>query len=59
MKTRFLTAICGVALLTACTHRQLDMLEPIASNVEVVFDWTKAPDHNARSMSLYLFKESK
>ncbi len=57
MKMRLFTAICAAVVLTACTHKELDTLAPIANNVEVLFDWQKAPDHNAHSMSLYLYKE--
>ncbi len=59
MKLHLFTAICVVAILAACTHKDLDTLTPIANNVEVVFDWQKAPGHNARSMSLYMYKDGK
>lgn len=58
MIIRILTAICAAALMAACTHKELDTLEPIANDVQVVFDWQKAPDHNAHSMSLYLYKDN-
>ncbi len=60
MKTRLFTAlICALVSLSSCIHKELDTLTPMANNVEVVFDWQKAPNHNAHSMSLYLFKDGK
>ena len=50
-----------VFLLTeGCAHKDLNDDAPttIAENVEIVFDWSKAPDSKASSMALYLYSES-
>lgn len=44
-------------LLTACEHKDLCYDHPHSANVEVVFDWTEAPDAHPATMSLYLYPE--
>lgn len=53
------TAALASIVFSACTLKELDYLAPIAGNVEVEFNWQKAPNHKANSMSLYLYNESK
>ena len=57
---------CSLVLLSlatllsdGCTHKNLNDDAPttIADNVEVVFDWSKAPDTEASSMILYLYSD--
>ena len=42
-----------------CTHKDLNDDAPttIADNVEVIFDWSKAPDANVSTMILYLYSD--
>ncbi len=62
---RISTPLLGIlsALLLAttegCTQKSLNNDAPttIAENVEIVFDWSKAPDSEAGSMILYLYSE--
>lgn len=45
-------------LATGCVQKDLqDGAPTIASNVEVVFDWSKAPDTQASLVALYLYPE--
>lgn len=46
-------------LSDGCTHKDLNDDAPttIADNVEVVFDWSNAPDTKASSMILYLYSD--
>ena len=46
-------------LSVGCTHKDLNDDAPttIANNVEVVFDWSKAPDTKASTMVLYLYSD--
>ena len=50
-------AVMLLPLLTACEHKDLCYDHPHSANVEVVFDWTEAPDANPATMSLYLYPE--
>ena len=47
-------------LSEACTHKDLneDAHTTIADNVEVIFDWSKCPDTQASSMTLYLYPDN-
>lgn len=51
------TVLCAAAaaLFTACTHKELCHDHSHPARVEVVFDWSKAPDADPATMSLYLF----
>lgn len=53
------STLLGMLFLLAegCTHKDLneDAHTTIAENVEVIFDWSKAPDSQASSMALYLY----
>ncbi|MDE6650631.1 MAG: DUF5119 domain-containing protein [Muribaculaceae bacterium] len=52
--------LSGIFMLSAgCTHKDLNEDAPttIADNVEVYFDWSRIPDHNASSIVLYLYSE--
>ncbi|MDE5850535.1 MAG: DUF5119 domain-containing protein [Muribaculaceae bacterium] len=42
-----------------CTHRDLNDDAPtkIADNVDVIFNWSKAPDKEAKTMVLYLYSD--
>lgn len=44
-------------LLTACEHKDLCYDHSHTTQLEVVFDWTEAPDANPATMSLYLYPE--
>lgn len=51
--------IWTLAILAAsCTHKELCYDHTHTRNINVVFDWSKAPDASPRSMSLYLFPEN-
>lgn len=50
-------AVMLLPLLTACEHKDLCYDHPHSANVEVVFDWTEAPDARPATMSLYLYPE--
>lgn len=54
-----LMAASLMLLSEGCTLKNLNEGAPttIANKVEVVFDWTKAPDTQASSMVLYLFSD--
>ncbi len=60
---KLLTLSLGAMFVIAegCTHKDLNDDAPttIADNVEVVFDWSKAPRTQASSMVLYLYSGSK
>ncbi len=47
-------------LTSGCTQKDLNNDAPttIAENVEVIFDWRKAPDKKASTMLLYLYPEN-
>lgn len=55
------SALCGFIFLMTegCTLKELNDDAPttIAGQVEVVFDWSKAPDTQASTMILYLYPE--
>lgn len=57
----FLSLFSSSALIlsTGCVHKNMrdDAPAVIAEEVEVIFDWSKAPDHNAQNMLLYLYPE--
>lgn len=57
MKSMFKHLLFASALLPlcGCHHKDLEYAEPLASNVEVVFDWRNAPDADPASMAMYLF----
>ena len=64
MKTIFrntLTLLTAITILSlwSCTHKDLNEDAPttIADDVEVVFDWSKAPDKEAKTMVLYLYSD--
>lgn len=50
-------AVMLLPLLTACEHKDLCYDHPHSASVEVVFDWTEAPDAYPATMSLYLYPE--
>ena len=53
-----LTSVISVILaLTSCTHKELCYDHPHTLEIDVEFDWSKAPDAKPGSMSLYLFEE--
>lgn len=41
----------------SCRHKDLYMEEEMTSQLQVVFDWSKAPDASPQSMALYLYEE--
>ena len=58
---KFSIVLLNLAMLVSggCTHKDLNEDAPttIADNVEVVFDWSKAPDTKASTMVLYLYSD--
>ena len=44
-------------ILSSCEHKDLCYDHPHRQNVEVVFDWSDAPDANPSTMSVYLYPE--
>lgn len=60
---KYMTLSLGALFVLAegCTHKDLNenAHTTIADNVEVIFDWSKAPDTQASSMVLYLYHDSK
>lgn len=60
---KFMTLSVGTLFVLAegCTHKDLNDNAPttIADNVEIIFDWSKAPDTKASSMVLYLYPDSR
>lgn len=50
-------AVMLLPLFTACEHKDLCYDHPHSASVEVVFDWTEAPDAHPATMSLYLYPE--
>lgn len=50
-------AVMLLPLLTACEHKDLCYDHSHTTQVEVVFDWTEAPDADPATMSLYLYPE--
>ena len=58
---RFPIAVLSLPLLlsSGCTHKDLNDDAPttIAENVDVIFDWSKAPDNTASTMVLYLYSD--
>lgn len=58
MKIYKLIALSLIAfLLSACAHKDVYMEEEMTSQLQVVFDWSNAPDANPKSMALYLYEE--
>lgn len=57
MKTlmRILTATAMAGTLSGCHHKDLVYEVPVSSDLEVVFDWSNAPEANPASMALYMF----
>ncbi|MDE5586070.1 MAG: DUF5119 domain-containing protein [Muribaculaceae bacterium] len=55
-------ALATLFLLTeGCTHKDLneDAHTTIADNVEVIFDWSKTPAKEAKTMVLYLYSDER
>ncbi len=50
-----LTAVALCGTLSGCHHKDLVYEVPVAGELEVVFDWQKAPEANPASMALYMF----
>lgn len=44
-----------LALLSSCRHKDLMYDEPLTQEVDVVFDWSEAPEATPSSMALYLY----
>ena len=49
--------ISVILLLSSCVHKELCYDHPHTLDIEVEFDWSKAPDAEPKTMSLYLFPE--
>lgn len=50
--------LAGLLLLGSCEHKELCYDHPHTASLEVLFDWSKAPDASPASMTLYLLAES-
>lgn len=56
MKANVILFLAGAGLiLPSCHHKDLEYYEPLASEIEVRFDWRNAPDASPESMALYMF----
>lgn len=55
MKTDTIMLLGLLTTLSACNHKDLDVIYPDAGNVSVVFDWRNAPDANPESMEACFF----
>ncbi|MDE6290491.1 MAG: DUF5119 domain-containing protein [Muribaculaceae bacterium] len=55
---KFSTIALTVLSLTSCRHKDLYMEDEMTSQLQVEFDWRKAPDANPESMALYLYEEN-
>ena len=58
-KISFVLISLTTLLSNGCTHKDLrdDAPTTLADNVEVIFDWSNAPDSKASSMRLYLYSD--
>ena len=50
-------AVVLTALMTSCEHKELCYRHPHTADLEVVFDWSDAPDANPGSMCVYFYSE--
>lgn len=48
-------SVFTILLLTSCEHKDLCYDHSDATEIQVVFDWTNAPDATPETMRLYLF----
>ncbi|MDE6511862.1 MAG: DUF5119 domain-containing protein, partial [Muribaculaceae bacterium] len=57
-----LSKISILSILTfasvSCRHKDVYMEEEMTSQLQVVFDWTNAPEAEPESMALYLYEEN-
>ena len=58
MKPQLLLPLLLAGGLTACHHKDLDVLYDDAGNVEVIFDWRNAPEAAPQSMEATFFSTS-
>ena len=58
-KISFVLLSLSALVSAGCTHKNLrdDAPTTIANDVEVIFDWSKAPDAQVSSMALYLYSD--
>lgn len=55
----FISLIAGtVLILFSCRHKDLCYEEAVASQVEVVFDWSRAPRAKVASMRVFLYPDN-
>ncbi|MDE6538100.1 MAG: DUF5119 domain-containing protein [Muribaculaceae bacterium] len=50
-----LSALSTLGSLTSCRHKYLDFEEVPMTELDVVFDWSKAPDATPESMAVYFY----
>lgn len=56
MKTKFYVMVVAVMLcMESCEHKDLVYTDPDTVSLEVIFDWSNAPDADPSSMRLYLY----
>lgn len=53
-----LLAVFSVLLASSCVHKDLTEIT-IAGNVQVIFDWSKAPDASVSQMAFYMYSDSR
>lgn len=56
--TRLLLLLLLSVSAVSCRHKDLYMEEDMTSQLQVVFDWSNAPDADPSSMALYLYEEN-
>ena len=59
-KVSLLSASLALLFSSGCTHKDLrdDAPTTIADKIDVIFDWSKAPGSQAKSMNLYLYSDT-
>ncbi|MDE6650659.1 MAG: DUF5119 domain-containing protein [Muribaculaceae bacterium] len=57
MKSGILILSLAALLFTSCRHKDLYMEEEMSSQLQVVFDWSNAPEADPTSMALYLYED--
>ncbi len=55
MKYSIMTTLILAGVLTGCHHKDLEISENLTSDLEIVFDWRKAPAADPASMVTYMF----
>lgn len=56
---KYLLPCAAALMLAACQHKELCYDHSHVVSLNVVFDWSEAPDATPASMSLYLFPKGR